>query len=115
MRSYWLREHQSCRNDTDGSPHNHTPSPRDLFPHGRTEKTSDALRRGEGDSSGAGFRSTFATTRQTTQSVLVVEDMARETSANSRRGVGSQRGRVAESARAFGSPPGPFFCAGRCS
>jgi hypothetical protein len=31
MRSYWLREHQSCRNDADGSPHNHTPSPRDLF------------------------------------------------------------------------------------
>jgi hypothetical protein len=65
MRSYWLREHQSCRNDTDGSPHNHTPSPRDLFPHGRTEKTSDVLRRGEGDSSGAGFRSTFAKTTAT--------------------------------------------------
>jgi hypothetical protein len=66
MRSYWLREHQSCRNDADGSPHNHTPSPRDLFPHGRTEKTSDALRPGTNDSSGAGFRSTFATTKQPT-------------------------------------------------
>jgi len=76
MRSYWLREHQSCRNDADGSPHNHTPSPRDLFRTAALRKRLMLSPTGEGRFPGRRVSVDVRDNNGDEPPVLVVEDMA---------------------------------------